>query len=198
VGQGLLNGHFHGCMTYTHTIGSRPRQLEFSNAFLSDNKPAGLMTRLVDGVPHVDGNSDLSGLTIGDVSGWAPTEDGIDASVNKCTGARYSPAAVMASPTASPNDAALNMLLDGTVDALWIYADQGHTYKSACDAETDQAGFDCSLWSRFGTDFAYVQTGLFGHTTNGTTLAISKKGSGVAAIINPWYGRLVSLTLLSL
>lgn len=31
VGQGLLDGHHHGCMTYTHTIGSRPRQLEFSN-----------------------------------------------------------------------------------------------------------------------------------------------------------------------
>jgi hypothetical protein len=30
---------------------------------------------------------------------------------------------------------------------------------------------------------------MFGHTTNGTTLAMSKKGSGVAAIINPWYGR---------
>jgi hypothetical protein len=118
VGAGAADGHFHGCMTNTHTIGSRPRQVELlSNALLSDNTPAGLMTRLVDGVPHVDGNWDLSGLTVGDVSGWAPTEDGIDAAVNKCTGARYSPAAVMASPNESPDDAALNMLLDGTVDA---------------------------------------------------------------------------------
>ena len=60
---------------------------------------------------------------------WAPTEDGVDASVNKCTGAAYSPASIVSSPTVSPNDGALAMLLDGSVDALWIYADQGYTYK---------------------------------------------------------------------
>ena len=53
----------------------------------------------------------------------------MDASVNKCTGAAYSPASIVSSPTVSPNDGALAMLLDGSVDALWIYVDQGYTYK---------------------------------------------------------------------
>lgn len=29
----------------------------------------------------------------------------------------------------------------------------------------------------FGTTFAYIQTGLFGHAMAGTTLSMSKKGS---------------------
>ena len=34
----------------------------------------------------------------------------------------------------------------------------------------------CTLWSGWGTTFAYIQTGLFGHAKAGTTLALSKKG----------------------
>ena len=37
----------------------------------------------------------------------------------------------------------------------------------------------------FGTTFAYVQTGILEHSYNGTTLTISKKGSGLADIVNP-------------
>ena len=40
-----------------------------AGASSEDKKPAGILTRLVDGVQHVDGNSDLAGLILGDVSG---------------------------------------------------------------------------------------------------------------------------------
>ena len=50
-------------------------------------------------------------------------------------------------------------LLDGTVDAVYIYADQAKYYKKGCeDGEAD--GWDCSMWERFEKDFAYIGTGL--------------------------------------
>merc|ERR1712151_521734 len=45
--------------------------------------------------------------------------------------------------------------------------------------------WNCSLWANFGTEYAYVQTGQFGHEINGTTLAIAPKGSGLAELLNP-------------
>ena len=123
---------------------------------------------------QVSPQSDLSGVKIADVNGWAPTEDGLQSVTNKCTGASFQGYEVISSAVEKPNDAALQMLLDGTVDAVWIYGDQGYNYKSKCEESTDQE-FDCALWSRFGTDFVYVQTGLFDHMINGTTLTISKK-----------------------
>lgn len=41
------------------------------------------------------------------------------------------------------------------------------------------------MWSRFGTEFAYVQTGMFDHTVSGTTVSMHKKGSGLSEILNP-------------
>jgi len=49
----------------------------------------------------------------------------------------------------------------------------------------DETEWDCALWDGFGTAFAYVQTGQFGYVVNGTTLALAKKGSGVAEKVNP-------------
>ena len=63
-------------------------------------------------------------------------------------------------------------------------ADQAATYKAACDEDPNQV-WDCSLWSRFGTDFAYVQTGIYDYMISGTTLAISKKGSGLKDTLDP-------------
>jgi len=54
-----------------------------------------------------------------------------------------------------------------------------------CQAGVDSTEWDCSLWAGFGTTFAYVQTGQFGYVVNGTTLALAKKGSGVANKVNP-------------
>ena len=82
----------------------------------------------------------------------------------------------------NPNDVALAMLMDKTVDAVWIYAD--HAEKYQCDDKRIDS-WNCDLWDGFGTDFAYIHTGMFEHATNGTTLAMTKKGSGINDILNP-------------
>eukprot|EP00971_Amphidinium_carterae_P061913 1226160-Amphidinium_carterae.1 len=65
-------------MTYTHTQGIRNQYAEFGDGILEVNKAAGLLTLLNEnGVPMVTGQSDLSGLNIVDVAGWAPTADGL-------------------------------------------------------------------------------------------------------------------------
>lgn len=46
-------------------------------------------------------------------------------------------------------------------------------------------GWDCDIWDGLGTTFAYIQTGMFGWATAGTTFTIAKKGAGVAPIVNP-------------
>ena len=67
---------------------------------------------------------------------------------------------------------------------LFKDADQAANYKAACDKDSNQE-WDCSLWTKFGTDFAYIQTGIYDYMNSGTTLAISKKGSGLAETLNP-------------
>uniref|UniRef100_A0A7S1PP33 Uncharacterized protein n=1 Tax=Alexandrium catenella TaxID=2925 RepID=A0A7S1PP33_ALECA len=77
----------------------------------------------------------------------------------------------------------MQMLVDGSADAIWLYADQAYNYQCGTGGVTP--GWDCTLWDDFGTAYAYVHTGLYGHAINGTTLAISKKGSGLADVLNP-------------
>jgi len=182
IGTGLIEGHYHGCMTYTHTVGERPRFLEFSNAFLKNNKPAGILTRLDgSGNPVVSPMSDLSGVNIVDVGGWAPTADTLAIVRNPCTG-NYFSGYNMITPSEDGNDAAMAMLMDGSADAMWVYADQAHNYQ--CSDNVTES-WNCTLWGGLGTQFAYIQTGMLGHAFNGTTLTISKKGSGLAEIIDP-------------
>merc|ERR1719433_23152 len=97
---------------------------------------------------------------------------------------------MIASPSSNPNDAALAMLLDGTADAMWVYADQAHNYD--CTQPGVTPTWDCTLWAGLGTTFAYVHSGLTGHAINGTTLSISKKGSGLASIIDPCLEKLMT------
>lgn len=182
IGTGLLNGHYHGCMTYTHTVGERNRFLEFSDPILSDNKPAGILTRLEDGKPVVSPMSNLTGIKIVDVKGWAPTSDGLAFIKNTCTGGNFVDYEMLV-PSESGNDAALAMLLDGSADAMFVYADQAHNLR--CDDPSVSPTWDCSLWRGFGSQFAYIHTGMFGHAIAGTTLSISKKGSGVPELLNP-------------
>jgi len=147
------------------------------------NKPAGIITRLENGEPVIDGSSDLSGVKVGDVLGWAPTSDTLQTSTNMCTKENFK-GFDLVFPAEDGNDAALKLLLDGEVDALWIYADQANAYASACAEDSNQA-WDCEMWSKFKTDFAYVQTGIFDYQNSGTTLAICKKGSGLANMLDP-------------
>jgi len=197
IGDGLLNGHYHGCSTYTHTAGVRNRYLDFSLPILSGkSKPAGLLTVLdrMDEAfdPLVDGESTLDGIKVGDVVGWAPTADTLAITKNLCNGKTFSgyefvqPPAPKEGEVQNANDVALKQLLDGDVDALWISADQAKIYKDACDdAAAPKPAWDCDMWQGFGSTFAYVQTGIFSHMVAGTTLAISKKGSGLARTLNP-------------
>jgi hypothetical protein len=189
IGQGLLQGWYHGCMTYTHAAGVRNRYLEFSNSWAIMNKPSGLITKLVNGVPHIHGGDTLSGKTIVDVTGWAPTADTLFFVVNKCTDEKYEGFTVVQGDDVDvsgtfkgPNDRALLAVLEGKADAMWIYGDQAANYHCP-DGET-QDGWNCDLWHGFGTEFAYVQSGMFGWMHNGTTVAMAKKGSGVAKFLD--------------
>ncbi|CAE7245708.1 CDKA-1 [Symbiodinium microadriaticum] len=81
------------------------------------------------------------------------------------------------------NDDAMNMLRNGTGDAVFIYADQAALYQ--CSVVGDATvSFNCSLWDGFGMEYAYVQTGQKGYALNGTTLAMTKPGSMVPSLIN--------------
>lgn len=184
IGPGLLNGYYHACSTYTHTKGVRNRYLEFSAPILQMNKAAGILTRIEGGVPVVDGSSSLDGITVGDVVGWAPTSDVLSLSTNTCTNELFSSGINMVIPDEAGNDAALKLLLNGEVDALWIYADQAEIYSSACAEDSNQV-WDCSMWSQFKNSFAYVNTGIYDYMDGGTTLAISKKGSGLSETLDP-------------
>merc|ERR1719464_740437 len=176
-------------MTFTNIKGVRNDYVEFSNSILSGtSKPAGLIAKLNDdGLPEiVDGMDDLCGKLIVDVKGWAPTADTIAYVENKCTGELYSDGMhiIPNREGANNNEEALQMVMEGKVDAMYVYADQGYYYKKMCDEDPNQE-WTCDLWSKFGEDFAYVQTGQFGYIVNGTTLAMAKKGSGVAEAVNP-------------
>jgi len=190
IGSSLLYGVFDGCMTYTHTVGERNRFVEFSEPILQMNKPAGIITRLdANGVPVIDGNHNLNGINVVDVTGWAPTADTLAIAMNDCTSTRFINFTMLdALPTpegVSPNDVALEALLDGRADVMWVYADQAYNYRPNQPGVTPE--WNVEMWGRLGqpNGFAYIHTGMLEHTYNGTTLTMSKKGSGVPAVINP-------------
>jgi hypothetical protein len=186
IGEGLATGEYHGCTTYTHTAGVRNRYLEFSGAILDDNKSAGILTRLdADGNPVIDGLNNLSGIKVVDVPGFAPTEDNLAIITNLCTGGSFIDYEIIKPSymTDQENDDALRTLLDGDADAMWVYADQAENFK--CENSDDNSPWDCTLWDGLGTAFAYIQTGISGWSRAGTTLSISKLGSGLAGVLNP-------------
>eukprot|EP00927_Polykrikos_kofoidii_P074116 TRINITY_DN7007_c0_g1_i2.p1 TRINITY_DN7007_c0_g1~~TRINITY_DN7007_c0_g1_i2.p1 ORF type:complete len:349 (-),score=44.84 TRINITY_DN7007_c0_g1_i2:179-1225(-) len=187
LGVLLENGTVDGCLTYTHTYGHRPKFVEFTYGITDMNKPAGLLTLLDEnGNPKVTGFDDLSGKTVVDVGGWAPPPDSLAVVKNTCTGDKYATVGKLLIAEGADNDAdlALSMLLNGTADVMYAYGDQAYNYKEAC-AKGPQTTFNCSMWAGFGAKFAYVHTGLFGYNINGTTLAMAKRGSGIAAKLNP-------------
>jgi len=197
IGQGLLQGWYHGCMTYTHATAVRNRYLEFTNSWAQMNKPAGLIVKLVGGKPKISGQDTLAGRTIVDVTGWAPTADTLYFVNNKCTDQKYATSFTIvqgdsvtlptsgsfpASMAKGPNDKALLAVLNNLADAMWIYGDQASNYHCAPGETKD--GWNCDLWNKFGTDFAYIQSGMPNWMHNGTTVAMAKKGSGLAAALD--------------
>lgn len=192
IGDGLRQGLYHGCMTFTHPIGMRNRYVEFSKSWAIKNKPSGLLVRLNQstGGPVISPYDNLEDKTIIDVTGWAPTPDTLQFSTNPCTNERFRGFRVVQSADMlsnqkdikSQNDRALMALLAGHGDGVWVYGDQAHHYACATNLTSD--AWDCDLWRGFGTEFAYVQTGLYDWLVDGTTVAMSKKGSGVASAMD--------------
>lgn len=187
VGPAIQDGQIDGCVAYLHTQ-PRDSRAEFSDAMLDDTKSAGLLTLLdPDGNPMVSGMNDLEGKTLIDVEGWAPSAEGLKFITNKCTNERYSDHVNIVVPGAedypntSANDAAMAMLRNGEGDAIFLMADQATYYRNC----PEEPAWNCSLWDGFGKEFAYVQTGQFGHVKNGTTFAMTKKGSGIRELLRP-------------
>ena len=79
------------------------------------------------------------------------------------------------------NDVAMQILRNGTGDAIFLYAEQAQEYGVCPEGSV----WNCSLWEGLGTEYAYVQTGQFGYTINGTTLSLSRKGSGIRELLRP-------------
>lgn len=115
--------------------------------------------------------------------GWAPTADGLFYERNTCTGEKFR-GFEMVVPDEAGNDAAMRLLRDGKVDALWIYADQMDSYQ--CNEWSDgKQEWDCALYRGFGKEFAYIHTGLDNEQVAGLTLSMSRKGSRVSNFVNP-------------
>ena len=55
---------------------------------------------------------------------------------------------------------------------------------------SDPGSEGCENWDGFGTEYAYIHTGLVG-TVNGTTVVMSKKGSGLADLVNPCIAKVI-------
>lgn len=186
VGNGIMQGELHGCVAYTHTKGERGLSLDFTYSVLGDKKTAGILTRLVDGVPIVSPSTvDYTGVKLGDVTGWAPTADTFVYNKNYCVeGApNFMKGDPIIFPEANGNAAAIKALKNGTYDALYIYSDQIAQLKT----DPEQA----YLAEGFGTDMAYIQTGLNLWSYNGTTFAISKRGSGLSNALDPCIDKVV-------
>jgi len=184
VGPDIWDGRVHGCSSYTHTRGERELSLEFTDSILGKLKTAGILTRLEEGKPIISPSQvDYTGIKLGDVTGWAPTSDTFDLTTNHCV--EGAPQFVKSDPIISDlpegNEAAINALRNGTIDALYIYADQLYNFIVANDP----------LAEGFGTEFAYIHTGLDGWANNGTTFAISKRGSGLKQVLDPCIAKVV-------
>ena len=208
IGDSLRAGYYHGCETYTHTIGARNRYMEFSAPILDLNKEAGFIARLdADGKPMVSMTSNLGDVVVVDVTGWAPTADTVTVLKNTCSGEFYSidwendmlssddisncvygDSTNVCEDPYGANDKALTMLFNGEADAIYIYSDQAHNYIEACeDPDQDSSGLICDAWTQLGepNGYAYIATGLDEYAYAGTTLAMAKKGAGLKDILDP-------------
>jgi hypothetical protein len=182
VGGDIKNGAIHACAGYTHTGGTRNRLFEFSHAVTRPSmRTGGFISRLkADGTPEIPATSDLKGVKVVDVAGWAPTADNIQMATNDCSGgATFAYTDIVFVPAGTEgNKAAMAKLKSKEADIIWVYSDQAYNCQDALDTD------DCSNWDGFGTEYAYIHTGL-PFAINGTTMAIAKRGSGAAKLLNP-------------
>jgi hypothetical protein len=196
IGKGLDRGYYHSCINYYNAQGVRERYMEFSKPMLNDNTPDALLTRLDEnGNPVVNGLSDLAGHIVVDMPGFAPSQDQLPVVENYCTKTDdgfkdyiFIPPIYGDGPG---EDDALRTLLDGYADVLYIAAGQAESYMcNATDAASATSnGFgstrNCTLWDGLGTTYAYIHTGMKSQEEGGTTMSMSKIGSGLPALLNP-------------
>lgn len=122
-GRGLYGGGFDACSTYTYTH-LRRESLDFGHAYTL-KQPGGILSRLDEnGEPVVKPGSDLSGVKIGLVGGWATDLASLRFIKNGCTDENYSGYIPVTpkDPNSGP-DAAMKALVNGEIDALYTYAD---------------------------------------------------------------------------
>jgi hypothetical protein len=190
AGEEIIYGAVHGCAGYTHLPGLRSRIFEFSHAItVPTANAAGIISRLnADGTPVVSPTSDLSGVKVVDVTGYAPTADLLALVVNECSNNAPMKDYILVDPGANGNAAAMAALRDGRADAMWVYSDQAYNCMKVCGTGGTNAPCpttdDCYGWHGLGTDYAYIHTGVQ-YALNGTTMAISKKDSKVGELLNP-------------
>ena len=183
LGDGTNMGIYHAGMTYTHLKGVRPRMGEFSIAITKPtSQPAGLLVKLDSaGNPMVDPTSSLTGETIVDVVGYAPTTDTFSVVQNWCNDPpTYFDAAgvTFLLPEEDGNAAAMALFKSSDANLMYVYADQAHDCLGA-----GYSG-DCAGWEGFGTEYAYLHGGLSSNI-NGTTIGFGKINSGLKELIDP-------------
>jgi hypothetical protein len=181
IGDAIGHGLYHGGITYTHLKGVRDRMAGFSHAItVPTSQPAGIVVKLKNGKPVVSPKSNLDGVTIVDIAGDAPTPDNFYSVKNYCNGGEYFSANVnFIIPKTNKLVAAMKEFKSNPdAQVMWLYGDQA----SNC-LGTGFTG-ECEGWDGFGTEWAYLHTGMETNK-NGTTIAIGKKYSGLYDIINP-------------
>ena len=183
LGDGTNMGIYHAGMTYTHLKGVRPRMGEFSIAITKPTaQPAGLLVKLdSDGNPMVDPASSLTGETIVDVVGYAPTTDTFSVVQNWCNDPpTYFDAAgvTFLLPETEGNAAAMALFKSSDANLMYVYADQANDCIGAAYSG------DCAGWEGFGTEYAYLHGGLSSNI-NGTTIGFGKMHSGLKDLMDP-------------
>jgi len=178
LGSKIQDGTVDACLAYYHTH-LRDGIVDFSGS-IAEAIPSGYLTKLDDDglCPLVSPYSDLAGKKIAHRSGWLPEPDGVHKTSNNCTGAPYSDTAEYV--PFNSFDQMLGGLLNNTVDLMMVLGNLVDAERAECT----EGSSECSNWNKFGTEFAYVQSGEFKHTKNGLTLTMAKKDSDTEETIN--------------
>ena len=184
-GQGLLGDWYQACSTYTNTF-LRQTGVQFGAAF-TQGRSAGILTRLdpATGSPVVPPGSNLSGVTVAVVGGWATNAESLRYLVNDCTGELFSGFTTVTPPDANAGpDAAVQALLDGEVDAVYMYAStiEDRSNPAVCALPTCNVDLYAN---RLGSSYAWIHTGIKDYQANGTTLAFTHQGSDLNTVLNP-------------
>ena len=105
---------------------------------------------------------------------------------NRCTGDKFNASPVDGYITLTADDpyggpdAAMTALLNGDADALYVYSGIVEDRRGCT-----QQGCNASLYDGLGTKYAWIHEDIYDYQVNGTTLAMTKKGSKLSEAINP-------------